>query len=187
MDRRQRWMARMKRRRRAPDSSSSTFRQRAHPDGLDGVGVGGRVGVRTMVGRRRWGGSGGGGGGVGQRDTCGRQNLLHLSNKYRETLSLSHSQLCSVLFILAQPLAANVDGMFARLPLAPLRHDVTLTKCRILLFAAFFKKRRKKKEELQFQEDCKQWCKKRYKDGQKNKPKTWVINSAGVTAAVADQ
>lgn len=30
-------------------------------------------------------------GGVEQRDNCGRQNLLHLSHKYRETLSSSHA------------------------------------------------------------------------------------------------
>lgn len=41
----------------------------------------------------------------------------------------THTQLHSVLFILAQPLASNVDGMFDCPPFVPLRHDVTPTKC----------------------------------------------------------
>lgn len=94
MDRRQRGMVIMKRRRRAPDSSSSTFRQRPRPDGQTEAAWGGAS----------WGEDDGGeaeigGGWVGQRDTCGRQNLLHLSRKYRETLSFSHTAVQRIVHI----------------------------------------------------------------------------------------
>lgn len=56
----------------------------------------------------------------GQRDTCGRQHLTR-----------AHTQLCGILFILARPLAPNVDGMFDCPPLAPFRHDVIPRKCHL--------------------------------------------------------
>ncbi len=74
----------------------------------------------------------------GQRDTCEWQNLT-LTNAQKHTYihihththTHTHTQLCSVLFVLARPLAPNIDGMFDCPPLAPLRHDVTPTKCRL--------------------------------------------------------
>lgn len=129
----------MKRRKRAPDSSSSTFRQRPCPDGQTEAARGGRVGVRTMVGRLRWGEDG------SDKETLVDVKICPIFHANIERLCLSHTQLCSVLFIFASPLAASVDGMFARLPFAPLRHDVILTKWGDVLFIVFFLKKKKNK------------------------------------------
>lgn len=88
--------------RKGPDSCSSALRQRTRWPGERGPLT------------------------EGQRDTCGRQNLF-LTNVQTHT----HTQLRSVLYVLAQPLAPNIDGMFDCPPLVPLRHDVTPTKCRL--------------------------------------------------------
>lgn len=93
--------------RRGPDSSSSALRQRTCPDGLEREGL--------------W---------LKDKETL-VNDKIQLLQMHRHTHTYTRTA-AKCIVRLSWPLAPNIDGMFDCPPLAPLRHDVTPPKRRLL-------------------------------------------------------